>query len=259
MDWPILFNISGIEQEHSVNKSVENILPLEIDSAGILIGGREVLGNISMKIQAGRPSVVVGPNAAGKTMLLCLCHGLRKPTYGSVRWLGKNADRPLEHQAMVLQRPVLLRRSVQENIDFALKCRGFVRSKRNVLVRETLKATGLEALASARARRLSAGQQQRVALARAWAVRPEVLFLDEPISGLDPPSIQALETAIFRISEGGTKIIMTTHNLAQAKRVAGEILFVHEGQLLEQTNANEFFTSPRSSQARDFLKNHLSW
>jgi len=156
--------------------------------------------------------------------------------------------------AIVLQRPVLLRRSVRANLAYPLRLRGLSRSEVRQRSGRVLAAANLEALAERPARRLSVGEQQRVALAQAWVREPEVLLLDEPAAALDPGATSALEAAIGRLAREGVKVVMATHDLAQARRMADEILFLHGGRLLEQTPAAEFFRSPRSAEARRFLE-----
>jgi tungstate transport system ATP-binding protein len=160
---------------------------------------------------------------------------------------------------MVLQRPVLLRRSVAANVAWPLRLRGLPRAARRARVAEALEATGLAAMAHRAARRLSVGEQQRVALARAWALRPEVIFLDEPTAALDPGATAAVETLVRAIASGGTKVVLTTHDLGQARRLADEVWFLHRGRVLEQADAAEFFERPRSAEARAFLKGDLLW
>ncbi len=176
-----------------------------------------------------------------------------------MRWLGPGAARAAQARALVRQRPVLLRRSAAANVDFALRMRGVARPERRARVTAVLEATGLAALARRPARLLSVGQQQRLALARAWALRPQVLFLDEPAAALDPGASRALEGAIRAVQREGTGIVLTTHDLGQARRMADEVLFVHRGRLLEQTPAHEFFEKPRSPEARAFLDGELPW
>jgi tungstate transport system ATP-binding protein len=163
------------------------------------------------------------------------------------------------YQAMVFQRPVLLRRSTAANIKYVLHARGIPRRRRRAMVTETLEQAGLLALAERPARVLSGGEQQRLALARAWALKPQVLFLDEPTASLDPAATQAVEALLDHIQHTGTKIIMTTHDLGQARRLADEILFLHHGRLVEHTPATVFFTAPRSPEAAAFLEGRLLW
>lgn len=134
-----------------------------------------------------------------------------------------------------------------------------LRAERAERVEWVLERTGLTALAHRPARRLSSGEQQRLALARAWATAPEVLFLDEPTANLDPTASRAVEELIQAIHQSGTKIVMTTHDLGQARRLADEILFLYRGRLLERSDAPSFFAGPRTAEARAFLDGELLW
>jgi tungstate transport system ATP-binding protein len=235
------------------------ILPLAVKELRYQVGGKRLLDGISFSLQAGLCSVVLGPNGAGKTLILRLCDGLLQPSGGSIEWCGPGAADAGRELAMVFQRPVLLRRSVAANVDYAMQLRGISRPERAARCARVLEATGLQDLADRGARRLSVGEQQRLALARAWALRPQVLLLDEPAASLDPAASRALESAIRAIREDGTKIVMTTHDLAQARRMADEVLFLHRGRLLEQTPAPDFFESPASTEAQTFLRGELLW
>ncbi len=231
-----------------------DVLPLRMEGLGLRLGGEDRLRDIDLEIAAGGCSVILGPNGAGKSLLLRLCDGLLEPTSGRLRWLGPDAGRAADARAMVFQRPVLLRRTAAANIDYALRLRGLDPGERERRVARALADTRLTDLASRAARSLSGGEQQRLALARAWATRPSVLFLDEPASALDPGSRRALEEAIRAIQAEGTKIVFTTHDLDQARRMADEILFLYRGRLLERSDAATFFESPASETARAFLR-----
>jgi len=235
------------------------ILPLVVKDLRFERGGKRLLDGVSFSLRAGPCSVVLGPNGAGKTLILRLCHGLLQPSGGRIDWRGPGAALAQRELAMVFQRPVLLRRSVSANVEYALRLRGIPRAERAARCVRVLKATGLETLAERGARHLSVGEQQRLALARAWALRPQVLLLDEPAASLDPAASRALESAIRVIREDGTKIVMTTHDLAQARRMADAVLFLHRGRLLEQTPAEEYFGSPASAEAQTFLRGELLW
>jgi tungstate transport system ATP-binding protein len=240
-----------------------SILPLELCAVGFSVAGRPLLRDLSLRFQAGPPSIVMGPNGAGKSLTLRIAHGLLSPTTGRVRWLGidaaPNDPRVRGLQAMVFEQPVLLRRSAAANVDYALSVAGVPRSERAERVARVLSRTGLTALADRRARVLSGGEQQRLSLARAWALEPEVLFLDEPTAALDPGATRAVEELIAAISESGTKIIMTTHDLGQARRLAGEVLLLCAGTLVERAPVRDFFESPETAEARSFLKGDLLW
>ncbi|MBB4017854.1 tungstate transport system ATP-binding protein [Chelatococcus caeni] len=237
------------------------ILPLTLDRLTYARGGETLIDGISATIGPSSRTVVLGPNGAGKSLLLRLCHGLIAPTNGAVRWAGADAfgrQDVARRQAMVFQRPVLLRRSALANITYALSLQGRLgRSERPARARDALASVGLAHVAERPARVLSGGEQQRLAIARAAALKPDVLFLDEPTASLDPGACRAIEDAIRAIDAAGTKIIMTTHDLGQARRLADEVLFLCRGRLMEHTPAGEFFERPRTPQAAAFLRGDI--
>jgi tungstate transport system ATP-binding protein len=153
----------------------------------------------------------------------------------------------------------MLRRSALANVTYALKLAGVGRRERTLRAEDVLEAVGLSQVATRAARVLSGGEQQKLALARAWALGPEVLFLDEPTANLDPLATRDVETIIGQIRAGGTKIVMTTHNLGQARRIGDEILFIDRGRLLERTRVEDFFARPASAEATAFIKGELPW
>jgi tungstate transport system ATP-binding protein len=233
------------------------ILPLALDRVTYQVGPTRIIDDVSCEFSAAKRSVILGANGAGKSVLLRLCHGLLQPSSGSVRWRGVYGGDPRARQAMVFQRPVMLRRSALANVAYGLKAAGLRRAARTARAREMLLRVGLSHIAERPARVLSGGEQQRLALARAWALQPEVLFLDEPTASLDPAAARAVEEIITAIHQGGTKIIMTTHNLGQARRLADEILFLDRGRLIERTTTDEFFRQPRTAEAAAFIKEEL--
>ncbi len=234
-----------------------SILPLDLAGVRYEVAGKPLIDELSARFAAGPLSVVLGPNGAGKSLLLRLCHGLLRPTRGQVSWTGASAAQARRRQAMVFQRPVLLRRSAAANVAYPLALRGVSRSQRRARAAEALARAGLTALAERPARVLSGGEQQRLALARAWVTEPEVLFLDEPTSSLDPAAMRAVEELIVMIHDAGTKIVMTTHDLGQARRLADEVLFLHAGRLIERAPAERFFSEPRTAEAAAFIKGDL--
>jgi tungstate transport system ATP-binding protein len=211
-----------------------------------------ILTGIDVTIAQGRRTFILGPNGAGKSTLLRILHGLIAPTQGSVTWNGART-RPAE-QAMVFQRPVLLRRSAEANVRYALALSGVHGTDAGRRIFEALTEVGLLDVAKRSARVLSWGEQQRLALARVWALDPAVLFLDEPTASLDPNATRAVEKIVSDIHARGTTIVMTTHNLAQAKRLADEIVFLHAGHIVERTPVASFFHSPRSAEAAAYLE-----
>ena len=235
-----------------------SVLPLAFEGVTFETSGTRLLYDVSFRLEFGPVSVILGPNGAGKSLTLRLCDGLLSPTAGRVRWLGPGAQRAGSARAMVFQRPVLLRRSTAANVDYGLRLRKVPRAERRARTARVLGAVGLGELTGRPARRLSVGQQQRLALARAWALEPQVLFLDEPAAALDPGACRDLENAVRRVRDDGTKIVMTTHDLAQARRMADEVLYLDRGRLLEQTPAAEFFEQPRSTEAKAFLQGDIA-
>jgi tungstate transport system ATP-binding protein len=215
-------------------------------------GDTPILTDVDVTVERGGRTFILGPNGAGKSTLLRLLHGLVAPSSGTLTWGGASA-RPAS-QAMVFQRPVMLRRSAEANLRYALDLAGVRGIEAAGRVREALGQVGLSELAGRAARVLSGGEQQRLALARAWALDPEVLFLDEATASLDPAATRAVEDIVREIHRRGTTIVMTTHNLAQAKRLANDIVFLHGGRVTERTSAAEFFRAPRSAEAAAYLE-----
>ena len=235
------------------------ILPLRLEDVSFAVGGRTIIDRVSLELGAGPATIVLGANGAGKSVLLRLMHGLLAPSGGQVEWLGANAARARRLQAMVFQRPVMLRRSALANITYALALAEVPARDRDRLALEALEEVGLATLATRLARVLSGGEQQRLALARAWALHPEVLFLDEPTASLDPAATREIETVIKAFDASGTKIVMVTHNLGQARRLGDEVLFVHQGRVAEVTPVDTFFSQPASAEASAFIKGENPW
>lgn len=235
------------------------LLPLALEAVSFAAAGRTIIDSVTLEIAAGTRSIVIGPNGAGKSVLLRLCHGLLRPTSGSVRWNAPETMHGPRRQAMVFQRPMLLRRSALANVLYALEVNDVPRREREDRAVDRLERVGLLALAHRPARVLSGGEQQRLALARAWALQPEVLFLDEPTASLDPGATHEIEAIIRAMHDGGTKIVMVTHNLGQARRLGDEILFMHRGRVAERTPAAAFFRQPASPEAALFIEGELPW
>jgi len=231
-------------------------LPIVLQDVSVFAGRIAILDRISLWLAPGAPTVLIGPNGAGKTTLLRLAMGLVEPAGGRVTWGGRTGVPPIR-RAIVFQRPVMLRRSVRANIEYALASAGVARGEWPSRIEELLNTVGLSGLGARPARRLSGGEQQRLALARALARDPEVLFLDEPTASLDPASTKAIEDVIRSVAARNIKVVMATHDLGEARRLAGEIVLMHRGRVLESTPAAEFFTSPKSQEARRFIAGEL--
>jgi len=231
-------------------------LPITIEDVSLRSGSVTILESVSLVLAPGAPTVLIGPNGSGKSSLLRLATGLVSPTLGRVTWGGRvttGGDRC----AIVFQRPVMLRRSVAANVAFALRHEAKGRRHRADRIAALLDLVGLAALGARPARRLSGGEQQRLALARALARDPEVLFLDEPTANLDPAATKAVEDIIVQVAAAGVKIVLATHDLGEARRLAGEVVFMLRGRVRESAPAKSFFAGPATQEAQAFLSGDL--
>ena len=231
-------------------------LPLMFLKVAIAAGGVTILDNISLTLGPGAPTILIGPNGSGKTTLLRAAMGLIPATRGHITWGGRDVSPP-DRRAILFQRPTMLRRSSAGNVRYALAAAGVSRAARTNRAAELIADVGLEGLDHRPARRLSGGEQQRLALARALARDPEILFLDEPTASLDPAATKAIEDIVRNVTARGVKVVMATHDLGEAKRLAGEIVLLHRGRLIEHGSAAEFFARPRTQEARTFIAGEL--
>jgi tungstate transport system ATP-binding protein len=229
------------------------ILPLTVRDLELSFGETTVLNGLTLDLGPSGCTIVMGQNGSGKSLLLKLLHGLMQPTSGQISWGGQDAAQVTVRQALVFQKPVLLRRSVAANIDFALKARSKDRTQRDAL----LDHVGLLSKATQPARLLSGGEAQRLALARALATDPEVLFLDEPTASLDPASVLMIERIVSEARARGVRIIFVTHDVGQARRMADDVVFMHRGRIVEHRPARDFFPKPQSDAAQDYLSGRL--
>jgi tungstate transport system ATP-binding protein len=235
------------------------VLPISASALRVTRGGRLILSSVGFDCpKVAATTVLLGPNGAGKSLLMRVLAGLTRADSGQLSWAGTPPDRTrIGRIGFVFQRPVLLHRSAFANIDYALKVTGVAREDRPALVEVALSAAGLAHLSEQPARSLSAGEQQRLSLARAIACRPELLMLDEPTANLDPASTAAFERNLQDIRARGTPILLITHDLGQARRLAERIAFMHQGQICETTPAADFFTKPRSREAAAFIRGEI--
>jgi tungstate transport system ATP-binding protein len=231
-------------------------LPVVLDEATVAVGDLTILDDASLTLAGGAPTVLVGPNGSGKTTLLRLAMGLVQSSRGRVTWGGR-VDALPTRRAIVFQRPVMLRRSAAGNIRYALKAAGVARATRAARSAELLALVGLAELGERPARKLSGGEQQRLALARALAKEPQILFLDEPTASLDPAASKAVEDVIRTVAARGIKVVMATHDLGSAKRLAGDIVLLHRGRIVETAAAATFFSNPATREARAFIAGEL--
>jgi tungstate transport system ATP-binding protein len=231
-------------------------LPIRFEDVSLTRGAVTLLDRITLQIEAGPPTVLIGPNGSGKTTLLRAAMGLVAPTCGRITWGGAQKPPP-NGCAFVFQRPAMLRRSAAGNLRYALRVAGVPRAKRKARVEELLGLVGLDGLGKRPARLMSGGEQQRFALARALALGPAVLMLDEPTASLDPAATKAIEDVIRTMAASGIKVVMATHDLGEARRMAGEIVLLHRGRMIEQANAMEFLNSPKTEEAKLFIAGEL--
>jgi tungstate transport system ATP-binding protein len=231
-------------------------LPIVLDNVTVTAGDVRILDGISLEIRMGSPTVLVGPNGSGKSTLIRVAMGLAQPNSGRLSWGGRG-ETDGRRRAMVFQRPVMLRRSAAANVAYALAASGISSKARAACTADLLEEVGLQHVAERPARRLSGGEQQRLALARALARDPEVLFLDEPTASLDPAATKAVEDIVRMVAARGVKIVMATHDLGQARRLASDIIFLVRGRVCERAPAERFFTAPATSEAAAFVRGDL--
>ena len=227
---------------------------LALQGAGVHFGAQAALRDITLQIRRGDRIALVGANGSGKTTLLRLLNGLLAPSSGSRLATGAPVT------AMLFQRPFLLHFSVRRNLQLALWLARVPAAQRGVRLDDALRRVGLQAMADRPARSLSGGQQQRLALARAWAVQPDILFLDEPTASLDPSAKREVEALIDDFGHAGMALVMSTHNLGQAKRLANRVLYLDAGCLLADLPVDDFFhRTDLPPEAAQFLKGELPW
>jgi len=226
-------------------------------NAGVQFGSTQALCNVSLSLHRGERLALVGANGSGKTTLLRLLHGLLPCTSGQSLHGLEGSQPPVA--AMVFQKPFLLSFSVRWNVLLGLWLRGVPRAQRAVRCEDALRRVGLQALARRPALALSGGQQQRLAIARAWALRPDVLFLDEPTASLDPSAKREVEQLIESIAAEGVTVVLSTHNLGQAKRLATRVAYLEAGRVVVDLPVDRFFNDQLPQEAAQFLKGELPW
>jgi|TARA_B110000438_G_scaffold234021_1_gene230279 tungstate transport system ATP-binding protein len=236
-------------------KSELKISPIKIKDLSISINDRFILNNINCLINNKSITAILGPNGAGKSLLLQTINGLIPISNGEITFNLRQLDENIrKQQAMVFQSPTLLRRTVLGNMEFV----NSIYKNTNMLgVKNILKKVGLEAYNDKPARLLSGGEKQRLSLARALLIQPKLLLLDEPTANLDPYSLKLIEDLILEENSKGTTIILITHDMSQAKRLASDIIFINKGRVLEQTNSNIFFKEPKTIESKKYLAGEI--
>lgn len=232
------------------------IFPLELEDVSVSRRGKKLIGPVSVRLAEEGLSMILGPNGSGKTTLLRVMHGVERVSSGAVRWAVPDAL-ARHAQAYVFQTPIMLRRSVAENLHYPLDLVGTPRRTAEEAVRGWAARIGLSDKLGVAAPRLSGGEKQKLALARALIRQPQVLFLDEPCANLDGASTRDIEALLQEARANGTRIVMTTHDLGQAKRLATEALFMLHGTIREMAAAPGFFDTPQTAELQAFLRGDI--
>lgn len=232
------------------------LFPVEIKAATLQRRGKTLVGPISLNLEGQGTTIVIGPNGSGKTSFLRMLHGIARLGNGSISWACPEIE-ARSKQAFVFQQPIMMRRSVVNNIAYPLVLRGMARAQAKTRAVEAATEVGLGDALTRSATYLSGGERQKLALARALITKPELLFLDEPSASLDGRSTREIEEILTRASAAGTRLIMSTHDMGQARRLATEVLFLLNGEIHEHLPAEKFFTGAITAQASAFLNGDI--
>ena len=231
------------------------LLPLHVADVALTIDSQKLLSGINLDVSTNGITAILGHNGAGKSLLLRALHGLNKTSSGTITWGGQSIEMARHRQSMVFQKPVLLRRSVAANIDYVLNL-PIAQPKQTR--DELLQLARLSDKARQPARTLSGGEQQRLAFVRALATGPSIMLLDEPTANLDPDATLWIENLIDTAASRSIKMILVTHDLAQARRLAEDVIFIRNGSVEEHTDSSRFFTQPSSIHSRSFIDGVLT-
>ena len=235
---------------------VKSILPLIMKGVCVTKSKKPILNDITLEIRTTGFTIVLGPNGAGKTTLLRAMHGLDRTSAGSVQWQGKN-DYVRKKQAFVFQTPIVMRRTVIENLAYPLTLNAMPKDQAREQAQTWAETIGLGKALEQNAAFLSGGEKQKLAIARALITEPEILFLDEPTTNLDGAATREIEHILQKAHANGTRVIMTTHNIGQARRLATDILFIYQGRLHETSSATAFFEKCKTPESRAFLNGDI--
>lgn len=235
---------------------MSDIFPVQLEQARTSRRGKMLVGPLDLRLEGVPACVVIGPNGAGKTSLLRLLHGSARKTGGKITW-AQPLDAVRPQIGFVFQRPVMLRRTVEANLIYPLLLRGARRAAAKQLAGQWAERVGLDHLLQRQAPVLSGGEQQKLALARALITKPKLLFLDEPCASLDGRSVREIEGILQDTKAEGTRLIMATHDMGQAKRLADEVLFLLGGLVHDRGRAADFFKGPRTAAAASFLRGDI--
>ena len=233
----------------------DSFLPIVFRNLTFSIDENKILSSLNLSIKSNSITVIMGPNGAGKSILLKLINGILEPSSGAILWNGNKITSNLKRkQALIFQKPILLRRSVISNLDFI---EGLTGKSYNFIKDDLLSLVGLLDQKKQPAKLLSLGEQQRLSLVRSLLLKPSLILLDEPTANLDPATTKIIENIIVTSKQFGIKIIFVTHNILQAKRLADEVVFIDNGELVEHSNADNFFSKPKSKIVKNYLEGKL--
>lgn len=232
------------------------LFPLTVRQAVCKRRGKTLVGPIDLDLAEQGTTVVIGPNGSGKTMLLRLLHGAARLSSGSITW-GCDLAQARRHQAFVFQQPIMLRRSVIDNIAYPMQIRGTPRKQARTEAAAWADKIGLQDMLARSAYALSGGEQQKLAIARAMILQPKLLFLDEPCASLDGRAMREIEEILHQAKLAGTRLIMSTHDMGQARRLADDVIFMLHGRIHEKGAATAFFAAPQTAQAHAFLQGDI--
>ncbi|MEB8389216.1 ATP-binding cassette domain-containing protein [Rhodobacteraceae bacterium KMM 6894] len=231
---------------------VGSLLPLTVRDAEVRRRGQRLIGPIDLVLDGQGVTVLIGPNGAGKSTLLQMMHGINRFSRGTLDW-AVPAIEARARQAFVFQTPVMMRRSVQDNLAYPLRLRGASRTEARRAAQAWCARIGLSGAETRAATVLSRGEKQKLALARALITAPELLFLDEPSASLDGRATREIEALLLAAVADGTRVVMATHDMGQARRVARDVIFLRGGLVHETGLAPAFFDAPQTAEARAFL------
>lgn len=235
---------------------VSKLFPVVINDASVRRAGKVLLAPTDLTLKGHGVTIVIGPNGAGKTSLLRMLHGIARLGSGSITWACPD-DEARRRQAFVFQSPIIMRRSVLGNLVYPLRLTGMSRADANARAAQAADEVGLGEMLDRPAPFLSGGERQKLALARALITKPDLLFLDEPCASLDGRATREIEAILTRTATAGTRLIMSTHDMGQARRLATEVIFLLNGKIHEHSSAERFFAGPTTAQAAAFLKGDI--
>lgn len=235
---------------------MSQLFPLVLRGASVRRRRKTLVGPIDLTLEGQGTTMVIGPNGAGKTSFLRMLHGIARLGSGSVTWACDDVTAQSK-QAFVFQSPIMMRRSVLANLTYPLKLRGVPRAEAQLQASMAAQEVGLGTMLDRPAPFLSGGERQKLALARALITKPDLLFLDEPCASLDGRATREIEDILTRAAGAGTRLIMSTHDMGQARRLGTEVLFLLNGALHEHADAPQFFTQPKTQEALAFLKGDI--